>query len=111
MRTTSLLAVFILAAAALGAQQTTGAAFPATPADTARSIPVPGAGPVTGTPAPVPAFPRGSAAATTAIPRNLPVVPFVDLSVRSPQTGQEVAFSLQLLLLLTVLSLDRKSVV
>jgi flagellar biosynthetic protein FliP len=34
-----------------------------------------------------------------------PVVPFIDLSVRNPATGQEVAFSLQLLLLLTVLSL------
>jgi flagellar biosynthetic protein FliP len=32
-------------------------------------------------------------------------IPLVDLSVRSPQTGQEVAFSLQLLLLLTILSL------
>jgi flagellar biosynthesis protein FliP len=99
------LVVLILAVAALGAQESTGAAFPATSADTARSIPVPGAGPVTGTPPTAPAFPRGAASATTAIPRNLPVVPFVDLSVRSPQTGQEVAFSLQLLLLLTVLSL------
>jgi len=34
-----------------------------------------------------------------------PVVPFIDLTVRNPSTGQEVAFSLQLLLLLTVLSL------
>jgi len=34
-----------------------------------------------------------------------PVIPFIDLTVRNPQTGQEVAFSLQLLLLLTVLSL------
>ncbi|MDR2178612.1 MAG: flagellar type III secretion system pore protein FliP [Treponema sp.] len=34
-----------------------------------------------------------------------PVIPFIDLSVRNPQSGQEVAFSLQLLLLLTVLSL------
>jgi flagellar biosynthetic protein FliP len=34
-----------------------------------------------------------------------PVVPFIDLSIRNPATGQEVAFSLQLLLLLTVLSL------
>ncbi|GHV95119.1 flagellar biosynthetic protein FliP [Spirochaetia bacterium] len=34
-----------------------------------------------------------------------PVIPFVDLTVRNPATGQEVAFSLQLLLLLTVLSL------
>ena len=32
-------------------------------------------------------------------------VPFVDLTIRNPQTGQEVAFSLQLLLLLTLLSL------
>jgi flagellar biosynthetic protein FliP len=34
-----------------------------------------------------------------------PVVPFIDLTVRNPESGQEVAFSLQLLLLLTVLSL------
>ena len=73
--------------------------FPATQADTARSVPVPSAQ------SPRTAFPAGAATATTAIPRNLPVVPFVDLSVRSPQTGQEVAFSLQLLILLTVLSL------
>jgi flagellar biosynthetic protein FliP len=105
VRASRFLAVLVLATAALGAQESTGAAFPSTPADTARSIPVPGARPLTGTPAPAAAFPRGAATATTAIPRNLPVVPFVDLSVRSPQTGQEVAFSLQLLLLLTVLSL------
>jgi len=81
------------------AQETPAAAFPSSPADTARSVPVPSAQPAQR------AFPSGAAAATTAIPRNLPVVPFVDLAVRSPQTGQEVAFSLQLLLLLTVLSL------
>jgi flagellar biosynthesis protein FliP len=34
-----------------------------------------------------------------------PVIPFIDLTVRNPSGGQEVAFSLQLLLLLTVLSL------
>jgi flagellar biosynthetic protein FliP len=34
-----------------------------------------------------------------------PVIPFIDLTVRSPESGQEVAFSLQLLLLLTALSL------
>jgi flagellar biosynthetic protein FliP len=34
-----------------------------------------------------------------------PVIPFIDLTVRNPQDGQEVAFSLQILLLLTVLSL------
>jgi flagellar biosynthetic protein FliP len=38
-------------------------------------------------------------------PPGAPVVPFIDLSVRNPESGQEVAFSLQLLLLLTVLSL------
>ena len=34
-----------------------------------------------------------------------PIIPFIDLNVRNPESGQEVAFSLQLLLLLTVLSL------
>jgi len=34
-----------------------------------------------------------------------PAIPFIDLTVRSPEDGAEVAFSLQLLLLLTVLSL------
>ncbi|MDR0554420.1 MAG: flagellar type III secretion system pore protein FliP [Treponema sp.] len=34
-----------------------------------------------------------------------PVIPFIDLTIRNPQSGQEVAFSLQLLLLITVLSL------
>jgi flagellar biosynthetic protein FliP len=38
-------------------------------------------------------------------PPSPPVIPFIDLTVRNPSTGQEVAFSLQLLLLLTVLSL------
>jgi flagellar biosynthesis protein FliP len=50
-------------------------------------------------------FPAGAAGATTSLP-NLPsAIPLVDLSVRSPETGQEVAFSIQLLLLLTILSL------
>ncbi len=35
----------------------------------------------------------------------MPLVPLVDLRVRNPSTGQEVAFSVQLLLLLTALSL------
>jgi flagellar biosynthetic protein FliP len=53
------------------------------------------------------AFPNLSTQGTMDIPTPppAPVVPFIDLSVRNPQTGQEVAFSLQLLLLLTVLSL------
>jgi flagellar biosynthetic protein FliP len=38
-------------------------------------------------------------------PPGPPPIPFIDLSIRNPQSGQEVAFSLQLLLLLTVLSL------
>jgi len=44
---------------------------------------------------------------TTALPTPPPppVIPFIDLTVRNPATGEEVAFSLQLLLLLTVLSL------
>jgi flagellar biosynthetic protein FliP len=54
-----------------------------------------------------PAFPSLSSEGTMNIPtpQAAPVVPFIDLSVRNPQSGQEVAFSLQLLLLLTVLSL------
>lgn len=32
-------------------------------------------------------------------------VPFVDLSIREPRTNQEVAFSVQLLILITLLSL------
>jgi flagellar biosynthetic protein FliP len=54
-----------------------------------------------------PAFPSLSTQGTVSIPAPppAPVVPFIDLSVRNPQSGQETAFSLQLLLLLTVLSL------
>jgi len=37
--------------------------------------------------------------------RVVPQVPLVDLQVRNPQSGKDVAFSIQLLLLLTVLSL------
>jgi flagellar biosynthetic protein FliP len=46
---------------------------------------------------------RGTANIQT--PPAAPVIPFIDLTVRNPSGGQEVAFSLQLLLLLTVLSL------
>lgn len=53
------------------------------------------------------AFPQGSREGTTSMNREItPVtVPLVDLSLRQPQTGEEVAFSVQVLLLLTVLSL------
>jgi flagellar biosynthetic protein FliP len=52
-------------------------------------------------------FPDRSVQGTTNMPAPPapPVIPFIDLSIRNPEGGQEVAFSLQLLLLLTVLSL------
>ncbi|MCL2410908.1 MAG: flagellar type III secretion system pore protein FliP [Treponema sp.] len=52
-------------------------------------------------------FPGVSVPGTVGMPGAPPppAIPFIDLSVRNPETGQEVAFSLQLLLLLTVLSL------
>jgi flagellar biosynthetic protein FliP len=52
-------------------------------------------------------FPSQSTTGTVAIPAPIssPVIPFIDFSVRNPQSGSEVAFSVQLLLLLTVLSL------
>lgn len=54
-----------------------------------------------------PAFPSRAVQGTVRVPTPPadPVVPFVDLSIREPRSGQEVAFSLQLLLLLTLLSL------
>jgi flagellar biosynthetic protein FliP len=53
-----------------------------------------------------PPFPQGSAQGTTALPAPQgSLIPFIDLSIRNPVNGSEVAFSLQLLLLLTVLSL------
>jgi flagellar biosynthetic protein FliP len=52
-------------------------------------------------------FPGLSTQGTMSIPTPPadPVIPFIDLTIRNPETGQEVAFSLQLLLLITVLSL------
>ena len=52
-------------------------------------------------------FPERSARGTTEMNRNVrnPVVPNVDIRVTQPQTGREVAFSVQVLLLLTVLTL------
>jgi len=51
--------------------------------------------------------PFSPADGTTAMPTppSPPIIPFIDLTVRNPASGNEVAFSLQLLLLLTVLSL------
>ncbi|GMO25668.1 MAG: flagellar type III secretion system pore protein FliP [Termitinemataceae bacterium] len=56
-------------------------------------------------PSPAVPYPGLAGQGTTAVPQNSPVIPFVDLSVRNPVSGGEVAFSVQLLLLLTVLSL------
>jgi flagellar biosynthetic protein FliP len=52
-------------------------------------------------------FPDMATPGTMSIPtpQTPPVIPFIDLSIRNPETGQEVAFSLQILLLVTVLSL------
>jgi flagellar biosynthetic protein FliP len=52
-------------------------------------------------------FPDLSTPGTMAVPAPPadPVIPFIDLTVRNPESGREVAFSLQLLLLLTALSL------
>ena len=54
-----------------------------------------------------PPFPGMSTRGTAAVPAapTTTPVPFIDLTIRNPQNGQEVAFSLQLLLLLTLLSL------
>jgi flagellar biosynthetic protein FliP len=65
-----------------------------------------GASAAPGLPAP-PAIPPLARQGSTAIPNpnNNPVIPMINLSVRNPTTGKDVAFSVQLLLLLTVLSL------
>ena len=55
----------------------------------------------------LPVFPGTATPGTAAIPPppSVTPAPFIDLTIRNPDTGQEVAFSLQLLLLLTLLSL------
>jgi len=52
-------------------------------------------------------FPGTATEGTMGIPEppSMTPVPFVDLTIRNPESGQEVAFSLQLLLLLTVIAL------
>jgi flagellar biosynthesis protein FliP len=54
---------------------------------------------------PTPGGTSRAAGGTTGLPTQVQAVPLVDLRVRNPTTGKEVAFSVQLLLLLTVLSL------
>lgn len=55
-------------------------------------------------------FPQGSAQGTmqmndNVLPSQSPVVPNISVEITSPQTGSEVAFSVRLLLLLTILTL------
>ncbi len=52
-------------------------------------------------------FPQGSSQGTTTMTEKVTPIdmPLVDLSIRNPQNGQEVAFSVQVLMLLTILSL------
>lgn len=89
----ALAAALLLCGPAAMAQSAQGS-FPSGPSDAASRIPVPQAQVSPGL--------QGN----TALPAGTtPAIPFVDLRVRNPRTGQEVAFSLQLLLLLTVLSL------
>ena len=55
----------------------------------------------------IPLFPGMSTPGTAEIPAppSVTPTPFIDLTIRNPQSGEEVAFSLQLLLLLTLLAL------
>lgn len=95
------LILFCLAGGPLLAQES-AATLPATIADTATNFVVPNAS------QPASNFPDGTTTGNTGglDPDTLNnLLPFVSLQVRDPQNGQEVAFSLQLLLLLTVLSL------
>jgi flagellar biosynthetic protein FliP len=52
-------------------------------------------------------FPQGSAPGTMEMPppANVMDFPAIDVQIRQPQTGQEVAFSIQLLLLITIIAL------
>ncbi len=88
------LAAVILGGAIRPVHAQDAAPFPSAPRDTAVSVPVPGAGTTT-----------RAGSGTTGFPAPPPAVPFVDLTIRNPRNNQEVAFSVQLLLLLTVLSL------
>ena len=87
----ALAAALLLAAVPAFSQDATS--YPGASRDTAVSVPVPGA------------TASGTGAATTGFPAAPPSIPFVDLTIRNPSNNKEVAFSIQLLLLLTVLSL------
>ena len=63
--------------------------------------------PLPGMPSPDDPFPGLAVPGTMDIPPPPATtgIPFIDLTIRDPESGQEVAFTLQLLLLLTILSL------
>lgn len=71
----------------LVSQSSTGSGGAVRSKDSAVSVPTP--------------RPQSQSATSSVIPQ----VPLVDLQVRNPQSGKDVAFSIQLLILLTVLSL------
>jgi flagellar biosynthetic protein FliP len=52
-------------------------------------------------------FPEGASRGTMEMPppNNIVDIPAIDVQIRQPQTGQEVAFSVQLLLLITIITL------
>ncbi len=100
LRAASVLAALLAAAPVFGQ----GVAAPSTIRARDSAVLVPTPSPPSPS-APAASFPQGSARGTTAAPAQVPLVPLVDLRVKNPQNGKEVAFSVQLLLLLTVLSL------
>lgn len=104
-----------IASASLAGQAAAGARTAAESSSSTRgsgsaiNAPVPGQPTVPGASASprgnAAAFPQGSARGTTAVPAQSSLIPLVDLQVRNPTNGREVAFSVQVLLLLTALSL------
>ncbi len=78
--------------------------IPAIEVPTPRPPAAPGSAAAAGTAARSPTAP-GSARGGTGLPSQVPAIPLIDLRVRNPSSGQEVAFSVQLLILLTALSL------
>jgi flagellar biosynthetic protein FliP len=93
-----LLVLLQLSSAVIAAAQT---ASPVKSNGSAVSVPTP----LPSARRPNAAFPGGSVGGTTGLPGQLPAIPLIDLRIRNPTSGKEVAFSVQLLLLLTVLSL------
>ncbi len=88
------------------------AAVPAAPGSAAAAGAVRAKDSAVLTPTPLPSASPSSSSRTqanrpgqAATASQVPIVPLVDLRVRNPQSGQEVAFSVQVLLLLTVISL------